>query len=533
MLPSNRELEKKLWDAADQLRANSGLRPAEYYLPVLGLIFLKYADYRFGVVDQKIKEEREQTREETGRSLPPLEPEHYQAEGVLFVPDEARYQRLVELPEGTDVSREVINAMKVIEDHNSSLKDVLPKTYTRLSDDILIAFLREFNTIEMDMDGDVFGHIYEYFLSQFAMSEGRRGGEFFTPTSIVRLIVEVIEPFHGRILDPACGSGGMFVQSARFIEEHQGDPDAELSIYGQERVAQTARICQMNLAVHGLEGNIRQGNTYYDDIHNSLEKFDFVMANPPFNVKGVDHERLENDPRFPFGIPSTDNANYLWIQIFYSALNEQGRAGFVMANSAADAGHSEKEIRKKLIEDDAVDVVISIDSNFFFTVTLPCTLWFLDKGKPPERKGKVLFLDARGVYHQIDRAHRKFTEKQLSFLSCIVRLYRDEDLNGYKFTHEGLNLTQPQVDELQMAFSNRVYSDISGLCKEVSIDEISEEGWSLNPGRYVGVSRVDHNNINYSKKIGSLYSKFENLTEQAHELEKTINNNLEDLIDKL
>lgn len=530
MLANNVELEKKLWDAADQLRANSGLRPAEYYLPVLGLIFLKYADYRFGVVDQKIKEEREQTREETGRSLPPLEPEHYQAEGVLFVPDEARYQRLVELPEGTDVSREVINAMKAIEELNDSLKDVLPKTYNRLSDNILIALLREFNTIEMDMDGDVFGHIYEYFLSQFAMSEGRRGGEFFTPTSIVRLIVEVIEPFHGRILDPACGSGGMFVQSARFVEEHQGDPDAELSIYGQERVAQTARICQMNLAVHGLEGNIRQGNTYYDDIHKSLEKFEFVMANPPFNVNGVDHERLENDPRFPFGIPSTDNANYLWIQIFYSALNEQGRAGFVMANSAADAGHSEKEIRKKLIEDDAVYVVISVDSNFFFTVTLPCTLWFLEKGKPPERKGKVLFLDARGIYHQIDRAHRKFTENQLNFLSGIVRLYRGEGLNGYQFNPEGLNLTQPQVDELQMCFANKEYTDIPGLCAVVSREGITEQGWSLNPGRYIGVEKTEKRSTNNLEQLRELNEKLTNLNDEAKKLEETIHNTIQNIL---
>ena len=530
MPSTNHELEKKLWDAADQLRANSGLRPAEYYLPVLGLIFLKYADYRFEVADNKIREEREQTQQETGRSLPPLEPEHYQAAGVLYVPDNARYQRLVELPEGTDVSREVINAMKSIEDHNSSLKDILPKTYTRLSDDILIALLREFNSIEMDMDGDVFGRIYEYFLSQFAMSEGRRGGEFFTPTSIVRLIVEVIEPFHGRILDPACGSGGMFVQSARFIEEHQGDPDTELSIYGQERVAQTARICQMNLAVHGLEGNIRQGNTYYDDIHNSMGKFDFVMANPPFNVSGVDKERLENDPRFPFGIPSSDNANYLWIQLFYSALNNQGRAGFVMANSAADAGHSEKEIRKKMIEEDAVDVVISIDSNFFFTVTLPCTLWFLDKGKPPERQGKVLFLDARGIYNQIDRAHREFTQEQLDFLSSVVRLYRNEELNGFNFDPEILKLTQPQVDDLQISYDTNRYSDIPGLCAVISEDEISEQEWSLNPGRYVGVKKHSPDDFDYKKKISSLKDELIQLTNTSNQLEQQINDDIDYLI---
>jgi type I restriction enzyme M protein len=387
-----------------------------------------------------------------------------------------------------------------------------------------------FNSIEMDMEGDVFGRIYEYFLAQFAMSEGRRGGEFFTPVSIVRLIVEIIEPYTGRILDPACGSGGMFVQSARFIEEHQGDPDAELSIYGQERVSQTARLCQMNLAVHGLEGDIRQGNTYYEDIHNSVGKFDFVMANPPFNVNRVDKERIEDDPRFPLGLPNVDNANYLWVQIFYSALNESGRAGFVMANSAADARHSEQAIREKLIQDDAVDVMVSVGSNFFYTVTLPCTLWFLDNGKPEGRKDKVLFLDARNVFRQIDRAHRDFTPEQIDFLAGIVRLYRGEDLNGYQFDPEGLNLTEPQIEMLEKAFANQEYQDVPGLCKVTDRDEIETQGWSLNPGRYVGVAERATDDFDLTERLKKLNGELGRLNTQANKLERKISKNLLEII---
>jgi len=531
-MPTNKhQLEKKLWDAADQLRANSKLRPAEYYLPVLGLIFLKYADFRFEEAHKRILEKRKEKQKESDRKLPPIMPEGYQAEGVLYLPEEARYSRLVNLPEAADISKAVSEAMKAIEEHNTALKDVLPKTYNRLSDDTLIALLREFNTIEMDMDGDVFGRIYEYFLSQFAMSEGRRGGEFFTPTSIVRLIVEIIEPFHGRILDPACGSGGMFVQSARFIEEHQGDPGKELSVFGQERVAQTARICQMNLAVHGLEGDIRQGNTYYEDIHNIVGKFDFVMANPPFNVNGVDKERLEDDPRFPLGIPKADNANYLWIQLFYSALNDRGRAGFVMANSAVDARYSELEVRRQLILDNAVDVIISIDSNFFYTVTLPCMLWFLDKGKDPDREGKVLFLDARGIFRQLDRVHRDFSEEQLEFLVGIVKLFRRENLDGYQFNSDGLNLTNPQIELLRSSFEKRHFDDIQGLCKISSIKDIESEDWSLNPGRYVGIKEYVEKAHNFEEYLQELNEELIKLNNEAKILEKEIYSNITQLLD--
>ena len=260
------------------------------------------------------------------------------------------------------------------------------------------------------------------------MSEGQKGGEFFTPTSIVKLIVEIIEPFHGRIFDPACGSGGMFVQSAHFVERHRENPADEISVFGQERIAETVRLCRMNLAVHGLSGDIRQANTYYEDLHSSVGRFDFVMANPPFNVNKVDKERIKDDPRFPFGLPKPDNANYLWIQLFYSALNDTGRAGFVMANSASDARGSEQLIRERLLREGAVDVMISIGPNFFYTVTLPCTLWFLDRGKNAGSRGDtVLFIDARHIFRQLDRAHRDFTPEQLEFLANIVRLYRGEE----------------------------------------------------------------------------------------------------------
>jgi len=257
------------------------------------------------------------------------------------------------------------------------------------------------------------------------MAEGQKGGQFFTPTSIGRLIVEIIEPFKGKILDPACGSGGMFVQSARFVEEHRASGADRLSVYGQERVEETVKLCRMNRAVHGLSGQVRQANTYYEDPFDSVGQFDFVMVNPPFNVNKVDKTKLVGDPRFPFGLPRSDNGNYLWMQIFYSALNERGRAGFVMANSAADAGASELEIRKMLIEDRAVDIVVSIGPNFFYTVTLPCTLWFYDRGKRnTDRADRVLFIDARRVFHQIDRAHRDFLPEQIKFLANIARLYR-------------------------------------------------------------------------------------------------------------
>ncbi len=360
-MPANHsEIEKKLWASADELRANSHLKSSEYSVPVLSLIFLRFADQRFGQV------ERELTATVHVGSRRTIGKADYQARGVMYLPPQARFSYLLRLPEGENTGKAINDAMKAIEAENEELRGVLPTNYTQLNNGTLVALLKTFSEIPMDIEGDIFGKIYEYFLGKFAMSEGQKGGEFFTPTSIVKLIVEIIEPFQGRIFDPACGSGGMFVQSARFVQNHQQNPGTDISIYGQEKTAETVRLCRMNLAVHGLSGDIRQANSYYENVHNCRGSFDFVMANPPFNVDGVDKEKIKDDPRYPFGLPRVDNANYLWIQEFYSALNEHGRAGFVMANSASDARASELDIRRKLIEARVVDVMISIGSNFFY-----------------------------------------------------------------------------------------------------------------------------------------------------------------------
>jgi len=421
------------------------------------------------------------------------------------------------LPEGENIGKAINDAMKAIEKENEDLKDVLPKTYNRLENDVLVALLKIFSSIPMTLEGDVFGKIYEYFLGKFAMAEGQRGGEFFTPTSLVKLIVEVIGPYHGRIYDPACGSGGMFVQSAKFVERHKKNPSAEISIYGQEKTAETVRLCKMNLAVHGLSGDIRQGNTYYEDFHNSIGKFDFVMANPPFNVNGVDKEKVRADKRFVYGVPKVDNANYLWIQVFLSALNGRGRAGFVIANSASDARQSELQIRKKLIEDRAVSVVIVIGPNFFYTVTLPCTLWFFDKGKKhTNRKDNVLFIDARSIYRQIDRAHREFTPEQIEFIANIVRLYREERVE----TDKG---SQKLVEQY---FPEGEYRDIPGLCRVATIEEIIDQGYSLNPGRYVGVTEKEEEEFDFSERLHALNAELERLNVEAHELEEQVAENV-------
>ena len=514
-MPANTtDIEKRLWHSADELRANSRLKSNEYSVPVLGLIFLRYADHRFG------RAERELAGQSTGRRT--AGKTDYQARGVMYLPEQARFGRLLALPEGENLGAAINEAMRAIEAENEDLAGVLPKTYNRLDNATLRELLKLMNSVPMDIEGDAFGRIYEYFLGKFAMSEGQKGGEFFTPTSIVRLIVEVIEPFHGRIFDPACGSGGMFVQSARFVEEHHKSPSAEISIYGQERVAETVRLCKMNLAVHALGGDIRQGNTYYEDLHSSVGKFDFVMANPPFNVDRVDKERLKGDRRFPFGLPRVDNANYLWIQVFFSALSAWGRAGFVMANSAADARASELEIRRQLIEARAVDVMIAVGPNFFYTVTLPCTLWFLDRGKVgTARAERVLFIDARHIYRQVDRAHREFTPAQVELLANIVRLYRGEEPETAHGS-EGL---------LKEHFPAGTYADVPGLCRAATLREIEGRGWSLNPGRYVGVAERPAEEFVFAERLEELHEELERLNAEAHELEERISANVAKLLE--
>lgn len=551
---SGSDVEARLWDAADELRANSKLKSSEYSVPVLGLVFLRYADHKF--------QKAAAAWEDAGTGRRKIGAADYQARGVLYLPEQARFSTLIRLPEGADIGAAINDAMRAIEEANPDLKDVLPRTYNRFENPLLKELLKTMNSVPMDIEGDAFGKIYEYFLGHFAMSEGQKGGEFFTPTAIVQLIVAIIEPYHGRIFDPACGSGGMFVQSARFVAEHKKNPGAELSVFGQEKVGETVRLGKMNLAVHGLSGDIRQGNAYYEDLHRSTGRFDFVMANPPFNVDRVDKDRLKDDPRFPFGLPRVDNANYLWIQLFYSALNNTGRSGFVMANSASDARGSELEIRKQLIESRAVDVMVAVGSNFFYTVTLPCTLWFFDKAKASgsaahqsgesmpavqtsaapaalgsgvPRKDTVLFIDARHIFRQIDRAHRDWTPAQIEFLANIVRLYRGEapeNLHGGGETEDCRKRAERDgtVPGFSETFPDGVYTDVPGLCKVAAITEIEAQGWSLNPGRYVGVAAREEDDFDFKERLEELNEELETLNAEARELEARIAENVTRLL---
>ena len=505
-------VENRLWAAADQLWANTGLKPAEFSTPVLGLIFLRYADKRFGEVALILQAK--------GILADEREPMDYQAEGVLYLPEEARFSHLLTLTEGANLAKAIATAMSLVEEHNPELKGVLPRGYNLLPNATLVELLRLL--APLDLEGDAFGKVYEYFLGNFAMKEGQKGGVFYTPTSIVRLIVEILQPFHGRIFDPACGSGGMFVQSAAFVQRHQKNATRELTVFGTEKASDTVKLAKMNLAVHGLSGDVREANTYYEDPHKALGRFDFVMANPPFNVSGVDKDRLKDDRRFALGLPTTDNANYLWIQLFASSLNENGRAGFVMANSAGDARGSELEIRKKLIQSGAVDVIVSIGSNFFYTVTLPCTLWFFDRAKARgPRKDKVLFLDARAFFKQVTRAIREFAPNQLEFLANIVRLHRDQ----------APEFGEGSKDALAERFAGNTYSDVAGLCKVATLDEIEAQGWSLNPGRYVGVGERAADGFDFAERLEELHEELEALNGEARELEIRISNDVAALLE--
>jgi len=507
-------VENRLWAAADQLWANTGLKPAEFSTPVLGLIFLRYADKRFtelsAVLDKK--------------AIPVDEREamDYQAEGVLYLPDDARFSHLLKLTEGSNLGKAIATAMSLVEDHNPELKGVLPRGYNLLPNATLVELLRLL--APLDLEGDAFGKVYEYFLGNFAMKEGQKGGVFYTPTSIVRLIVEILQPFHGRIFDPACGSGGMFVQSAAFLQRHQKNATRELTVFGTEKASDTVKLAKMNLAVHGLSGDVREANTYYEDPHKAPGRFDFVMANPPFNVSGVDKDRLKDDPRFALGLPTTDNGNYLWIQLFAASLNENGRAGFVMANSAGDARGSELEIRKKLIQSGAVDVIVSIGPNFFYTVVLPCTLWFFDRAKARgPRRDKVLFVDARPLFTQVTRAIREFAPEQLEFLANIVRLYRGE----------ALEFDQGSRSMVTERFVDMIYVDVAGLCKVATQADIEAQGWSLNPGRYVGVGERAADEFDFRERLEELQEKFLSLSTEASELEELVAGNVSRLVEAI
>ncbi|WP_291288826.1 class I SAM-dependent DNA methyltransferase [Enorma sp.] len=428
-----RKIEDELWEAADELRANSKLTSQQYCMPVLGLIFLRYAWGRFKRADAQIDEERARIE---GRK-PPKAPQDYTAKGAMFIPEEARYDYLLNLPAQADTGRAVNTAMDAIAKLNPSLAGVLPNTYTELGNDLLASVIRIFNNPALDEEGDdIIGRIYEYFLGKFAPAVASDDGVFFTPKSLVRIIMNVIEPERGIMLDPACGSGGMFVSASDYVREHGGDPAQSMMYYGQEKVDYNAKLCLMNMAVHGMQGAIKSGdeaNTFYHDAHALEGKCDYVAANPPFNVDKVKWAAAVDAGRLPLGVPkenkkhevSTSGANYLWINYFYSYLNDHGRAGFVMASSATDS-NAERAQRRALVEAGAVDVMLYVGNNFFYTKSLPCTLWFLDKDKPQAIRDKVLFIDAQRYHTAVSTTLNEWTPWQLKNLSAIVWLYRGE-----------------------------------------------------------------------------------------------------------
>lgn len=472
------QLETELWEAADQLRANSKLTAAEYAMPVLGLIFLRHADNRFKaylpVIEADIPSQVPATQREALIKL------GFQGKAAIYLPEAARFDRIASLPQGASVGEVIDRAMDVIEAEYEVLKGALPRGYPAFETDLLAELVKIFDRPAIKAaTGDVFGRIYEYFLNKFAMSGAQEGGEFFTPPSLVRMIVNIIEPDHGLVLDPACGSAGMFVQTGHFIEDvrHQQANDT-VTFHGQEKSDTNTKLARMNLVVHGLDAsNIRQGNTFYDQVDHLIGQCDFVMANPPFNVDGVDTKKVEgqatDNGRLPFGLPGTNaktgaisNANSLWIQYFYAYLNDTGRAGFVMASSASDAGNKDRDIREKLVKTGHVDVMMAIGNKFFYTRSLPCTLWFFDKGKPQDLHDQVLMIDARNVYHVVSARSHVFTDEQHANLNAIVWLYRGE-------TEKFVALVaryQRQVDEWLAFVPERIAADtaaVNGLATQL------------------------------------------------------------------
>ncbi|SIQ92946.1 type I restriction-modification system subunit M [Maribacter ulvicola] len=524
-----KDLENKLWDSANAMRAHGGLKASDYAVPVLGLIFLKFAENKYSQHEPEILKEYQKDK---GTRMERTMQEIALAKCGFYLPDDARYDYLLNL-KGNKRAEALRDAMKGIENYqDAKFQDVLPtEAYfdiEKKKDDILPELLKSFSDIPKNASGDIFGKIYEYFLGKFAMSEGQKGGEFFTPTSVVRFIVEVIEPYKGKIYDPACGSGGMFVQSADFIA-HEGHDLNDIYVYGQEYMGETVRLAKMNLLVHNLRGEITEANSYDSDPYDGYEKFDFVMANPPFNVKSVKESTVKNDKRFyEFGLPKSkgksdkiSDANYLWISLFATSLNKNGRAGFVMPNSASDARHSEYDIRKNIVDSGIVDCMVSMPTNMFLTVTLPATLWFFDKQKVhTERKDKILFLDARNVYNQIDRAHREWTPENQQNLAAIVRLYRGET-NRYlqlietyiKAADQAENKIAPAKETLVLQLEKVVNS----LKKHIEETKDSKR----TPAKIKALKETDFLNLVQGFKITKPITNETVLNNLAHPIENT------------
>ena len=599
-----RKLETELWESADLLRAGSKLTSNQYCMPVLGLIFLRYAYSRFKLVEAEILKNRPVRN---GRVLP-VEASDFTSRSALYLPREAQYAYLLNLPENiadadlknhngdpmNSLGEVVNNAMELVEAQSEQLAGVLPKTYTMFSDELLVELLRIFNNSALDDVGvDIIGRIYEYFLNKFAKNIAQDDGVFFTPKSLVKMIVNVLEPTQGVLLDPACGSGGMFVQTGDFVEQAGMLANNTMTFYGQEKVEYNAQLCLMNLAVHGLTGVIKSGdeaNTFYHDAHNLAGECDYVMANPPFNVDKVKAESAQNAGRLPFGIPAVNknkevsNANYLWISYFYAYLNERGRAGFVMASSATDSQSKDKDIREKLVKTGHVDVMVSVGNNFFYTKSLPCSLWFFDKGKQDALLDKILFIDARKYYTVVDRTLNEWSDWQLKNLNAIVWLYRGEvekyqalleeyagvlgnrdftavltQLEAKKKDLESKAKTvvaeaprkekkaiekkySDQVAELEETitaakealwliekFGDGEYTDIPGLCKVATLAEIEAKGYSLTPGAYVGVVPTEDDGVDFHQRMTEIHKELLSLQEESNRLMETISKNWEEM----
>ncbi len=596
-----RKLEAELWESADLLRQGSKLTSSQYCMPVLALLFLRYAFSRYKMVEAEIL----QGRPMRGGRVMPVEPSDFAAKSALYLPREAQFDYLVNLPDnildahlkgkdGHDINslgEAVNNAMQLVEDQSEQLTGVLPKTYTMFADDLLRELLRIFNNKTIDeVGGDIIGRIYEYFLSKFAKAVASDDGVFFTPKSLVKMLVNVLEPKQGVMLDPACGSGGMFVQTGDFVNAAGMNANSQMTFYGQEKVEYNAQLCLMNMAVHGLNGRIISGdeaNTFYHDAHNLAGKCDYVMANPPFNVDKVKAESTFAAGRLPFGLPGVNakkkevsNANYLWISYFYAYLNDHGRAGFVMASSATDSANKDRDIREQLVRTGDVDVMMSVGNNFFYTLSLPCSLWFFDRAKSPENRDKVIFIDARNYYTVVDRTLNEWSEWQLRNLQAIVHLYRGETekyrqlLQDYKTAlgdttvataQEAIDRQKAEAKQLiadaprkdkkrieaemnaQLAaledsletahqhewlvekFGEGEYQDVLGLCKVATIQEIEEKNYSLTPGAYVGVAEQEDDGVDFHERMTEIHDELARLNTEANALMTDILKAWEDL----